>query len=109
RNEAVDLAVESLDVPGTVDEREPFQFSSWVRSDRTIEGEAVLYRDNVEIAKRKQTFKAGPTQLTFRDLIDRPGVARYRLELIAVDDRVPENNTGTSAVRVDAAAAIVVV
>jgi hypothetical protein len=66
-----------------------------VRSDRTVEAEAVLLRDNVEIARRRQTFQAGATQLTFRDLVDRPGVARYRLELIAADDRVPENNAGT--------------
>ena len=109
RSEAADLAVETLDVPGNVDEREPFQFSSWVRSDRTVEGEAVLFRDNVEIARRKQTFQAGATQLTFRDVIDRPGVSRYRLELIAADDRVPENNIGTSAVRVEAPPAILVV
>ena len=109
RNEAADLAVESLDLPGTVDEREPFQFSSWVRSDRTVEAEAVLFRDNVEIARRKQTFQAGATQLTFRDLIDKPGVSRYRLELVAADDRVPENNAGSSAVRVEAPAAILVV
>ena len=109
RSEAADLAVESLDLPGTVDEREPFQFSAWVRSDRTVEAEAVLLRDNVEIARRRQTFQAGATQLTFRDLVDRPGVARYRLELIAADDRVPENNAGTSAVRVEAPAAILLV
>ena len=42
-------------------------------------------------------------------MIDRPGVARYRLELIAADDRVPENNSGTSAVRVEAPAAILLV
>jgi Mg-chelatase subunit ChlD len=109
RNEAADLAVESLDLPGNVDEREPFQFSSWVRSDRTVEAEAVLYRDNVEIARRRQTFQAGATQLTFRDLIDQPGVARYRLELTGAEDRVPENNTGSSAVRVEAPATILLV
>jgi len=109
RSEAADLAVESLDLPGNVDEREPFQFSSWVRSDRTVDGEAVLFRDNTEIARRKQTFPAGATQLTFRDLIDHPGVSRYRLELIAADDRVPENNVGTSAVRVEAPATILLV
>ena len=109
RNEAADLAVESLDLPGAVDEREPFQFSAWVRSDRTAEGEAVLFRDDELIARKKQTFRAGATQLTFRDVIDRPGVARYRLELLANDDRVPENNIGTSAVRVAAPAAILLV
>jgi Mg-chelatase subunit ChlD/uncharacterized membrane protein len=109
RNEAADLAVESLDAPGMVDEREPFQFSAWVRSDRTAEGEAVLYRDDVEIARKKQTFPAGPTQLIFRDVIDKPGVSRYRLELLASGDRVPENNTGTAAARVEAPAAILIV
>src|SRR5262245_18908817 len=44
RKEAADLAVESLDLPGNVDEREPFQFSAWVRSDRTAEGQAVPFR-----------------------------------------------------------------
>ena len=109
RNEAADLAVEALDLPGNVDEREPFQFSAWVRSDRTVEAEAVLLRDEVEIARRKQAFQAGATQLTFRDVIDRPGVSRYRLELIAAEDRVPENNVGTSAVRVEAPATILLV
>jgi len=109
RGEAADLAVESIDLPGTVDEREPFQFSAWVRSDRTAQGEAVLSRDGVEIARRKQTFQAGATQLTFRDLLDRPGAARYRLDLVPTDDRVPENNSGSGAVRVEAPATILLV
>ena len=92
RGEAADIAVESLDLPGVVDEREPFQFTASVRTDRTIETEAVLLRDGVEIARTTRTFQPGATQLTFRDLIDRPGVARYRLELAAKGDRVPENN-----------------
>ena len=92
RGEAADIAVESLDLPGVVDEREPFQFTASVRTDRTVETEAVLLRDGVEIARTTRTFQPGATQLTFRDLIDRPGVARYRLELAAKGDRVPENN-----------------
>src|SRR6185295_8807854 len=68
RGAAADAAVESLDLPGAVDEREPFQFSAWVRTDRTIETEAVLSRDGIEIARQKQTFHPGATQLTFRDV-----------------------------------------
>lgn len=109
RGNAADIAVESMDLPGMVDEREPFQFSAWVRSDRTVESEAVLFRDGVEIARTKRTFPAGPTQLTFRDVIDRPGVARYRLELTAADDRVPGNNLGNGAVRIEAPATILLV
>ena len=109
RGEAADIAVESLDLPGVVDEREPFQFTASVRTDRTIDAEAVLLRDGVEIARTARSFHPGATQLTFRDLIDRPGIARYRLELSAGSDRVPENNRGDGAVRVEAPATILVV
>src|SRR5687768_104439 len=37
REGAADVAVESLDVPGIVDEREPFQFTASVRTDRTAD------------------------------------------------------------------------
>ena len=109
RGDAADIAVESLDAPGMVDEREPFQFTASVRTDRTVESEAVLLRDGVEVARTTRTFQPGSTQLTFRDLIDRPGVARYRLELAAAGDRVPENNIGEGAVRVQAPATILLV
>jgi len=101
RSETADIAVESLDVPGVVDEREPFQFTASVRTDRTIETEAVLFRDDVEIARMKRAFQPGATELTFRDVIDRPGVARYRLQLLAAGDRVADNNVGNGAVRVN--------
>ena len=109
RGEAADVAVESLDLPAVVDEREPFQFTARVRTDRSVETEAILKRDGVEVARTKRTFQPGATQLTFRDLIDRPGVARYRLELAAEGDRIPENNAGEGAVRVDAPAALLLV
>ncbi len=109
RGEAADIAVESLDLPGMVDEREPFQFTASVRTDRTIDSEAILFRDGVEIARTTRRFAPGATQLTFRDVVDRPGVARYRLELAARGDRVPENNRGEGAVRVDAAATLLLV
>jgi hypothetical protein len=109
RGDAADVSVESLDVPGVVDEREPFQFTASVRTDRTVETDAVLFRDGVEVARTRRTFQPGATQLTFRDLIDQPGVARYRLELAAANDRVPENNLGEGAVRVQPPATILVV
>jgi hypothetical protein len=92
-----------------VDEREPFQFTALVRTDRTVETEAVLLRDGVEIARTTRTFQPGATEVTFRDVVDRPGVARYRLQLAAQGDRVPENNTGDGAVRVEAPATILLV
>jgi Mg-chelatase subunit ChlD len=104
-----DIAVESLELPGLIDEREPFQFSAWVRTDRSVDSEAVLFRNGVEIARESKTFAPGATQLKFRDLVDRPGVARYRLELQAARDRVPENNVGEGVLRVEAPATILLV
>jgi len=112
RGEAADVAVESLDLPGTVDEREPFQFSAWVRTDRSVETEAILSRDGIEIARQRQTFHPGATQLTFRDVIVQPGIARYQLALRGpggAADRVPENNFGSGAIRVEAPATILLV
>jgi Mg-chelatase subunit ChlD len=109
RGQSADAAVESLELPGTVDEGEPFQFSAWVRTDRSIDAEAVLLRDGVELARQKQTFNPGPTELTFRDVIDHPGVAHYQLRLDAPGDRIPENNIGSGAVRVEAPAALLLV
>jgi Mg-chelatase subunit ChlD len=109
RGNSADAAVESIELPSTVDEREPFQFSAWVRTDRAIETDVMLFRDGVEIARKRQEFGSGATQLTFRDLIDRPGIARYRLELAAPGDRVPENNIGTGALRVEAPPTILLV
>jgi Mg-chelatase subunit ChlD len=109
RGERADVAVESLDVPGVVDRREPFQFTAAVRADRTVEAELVLRRGSVEISRATRTLAAGTTRFTFRDVIEEPGLARYRLEIAAADDRVPENNAGDGAVRVEAPATILLV
>ena len=109
RDETADIAVELLDLPGTIDEREPFQFSAWVRSDRSVDADVVLLRDGAELARTSRQFPAGATQLSFRDVLDQPGVAHYRVELRSGRDRVPENNIGEGAVRVQAPAAILLV
>ena len=109
RGEGADIAVESLDVPGVVDRREPFQFTASVRADRTADAEIVLRRDDVEISRATRTLAAGSTQLTFRDVIDRPGLARYRIEVTTAQDPIPQNNLGDGAVRVEAPASILLV
>ncbi len=109
RGEGADVSVESLDVPGVVDRREPFQFTASVRAARTAAAEIVLLRDNVEISRMGRTLGTGSTQLTFRDVIDRPGLARYRIEVSTARDPVPQNNLGDGAVRVEAPASILLV
>jgi Mg-chelatase subunit ChlD len=109
RGGGADVAVESLDVPGVVDRREPFQFTASVRADRTADAEIVLFRDEVEISRGRHTLAAGSTPFTFRDLLERPGLARYRIEVATNQDPVPQNNVGNGAVRVEAPASILLV
>jgi Mg-chelatase subunit ChlD len=109
RGDGTDVAVQSLDVPGVVDRREPFQFTASVRADRTTDAEVVLRRDDVEISRTRRTLEVGTTQVTFRDLIDRPGLARYRIEVNTGRDPIPQNNLGEGAVRVEAPASILLV
>ena len=109
RGGGADVAVESLDVPGVVDRREPFQFTASIRADRTADAEIVLFRDGVEISRGKHTLAAGSTPFTFRDLVERPGLARYRIEVATNQDPVPQNNIGNGAVRVEAPASILLV
>jgi Mg-chelatase subunit ChlD len=109
RGGGADVAVESLDVPGVVDRREPFQFTASVRADRTTEAEIVLFRDDIEISRGRRALAPGSTPVTFRDVIERPGLARYRIEVATDQDPVPQNNIGNGAVRVEAPASILLV
>jgi Mg-chelatase subunit ChlD/uncharacterized membrane protein len=109
RGAGADVAVESLDVPGVVDRREPFQFTASVRADRTADAEIVLFRDDIEISRGRQTLEAGSTPFTFRDVLERPGLARYRIEVATNQDPVPQNNIGNGAVRVEAPASVLLV
>jgi Mg-chelatase subunit ChlD len=109
RGDQPDVAVQSLDLPGVVDELEPFQFSGYVHADRTVDAEVVLSRNGVPISRTGRTLAPGTNQFTFRDVNDRAGIARYTLEVIAGTDRVPENNAGDGAVRVEAPAALLLV
>jgi Mg-chelatase subunit ChlD len=104
-----DVAVESLDVPGVVDRREPFQFTATVRAERTTDAEVVLFRDSQEIARGVRTLPPGRSQFAFRDLVDRAGLARYRVQVTTAGDRIPENNIGDGAVRIEAPASLLVV
>ena len=108
--EAADIAVESLDVPGVVDEREPFQFTASVRTDRTVEAEAVLLRDDVEIAQddANVSTRRHAADIPRRDRSRRrgalpPGARGTRRS------RAREQSSAMGAVRVEAPATILLV
>lgn len=104
-----DLAVERIDLPEVAASGEPFQFSAWVRSDRRVEARYELIRDGEVLTGDTRTFEPGLNRLLFRDVVDASGVARYGLHVLGVEDRVPENNAGLAALRVEGRERLLVV
>ncbi|CAM3687505.1 VWA domain-containing protein [Corallococcus sp. ZKHCc1 1396] len=98
---ALDVAVVSLDVPATVSVREPFQFSAVVQATSAVTGTVRLERDGRVLVKGPFDFKPGPNLLPLRDLLEAPGLVRYRLTVEAAGDGVPENDVGVGVLRVE--------
>jgi len=104
-----DLAVESLDLPEAAASGEPFQFSAWIHSDEVFDARYELERGGEVIARGERRFGRGRTRLVFRDVVDEVGVATYRLHVLDLEDRVPENDSGLGALRIDGPRQLLVV
>lgn len=97
---AGDVSTDELLVPGEVGAGEPFQWSAWVRSDRTVEATVRVLRDGAPLGESVRTLTPGANRLLFRDRLVEPGLHRYEVQVDAGPDRVPENNRGLGVVRV---------
>lgn len=104
-----DLAVERLDLPELAASGEPFQFSAWVRTDRSYSARYELERNGEVIVTGERNFTPGTNRIVFRDAVERVGVARYTLNVLGVEDRIPENNFGQAALRIDGPRRLLVV
>ncbi len=98
---AVDVAVDEIELPSSVEVGEPFQFAAWVRSDRAVEAKYTLLRGETVINRGTRKLRSGLNQLLFRDLGQAAGLARYRLRLEVDEDRVLANNVGLGVMRVE--------
>lgn len=98
---AVDVAVEEIELPSSVEVGEPFQFAAWVRSDREVEADYTLLRGETVISRGTRKLRSGLNQLLFRDLGQQAGLAKYRLRLELDGDRVLANNMGLGVMRVE--------
>lgn len=104
-----ELAIERIDVPDTVESREPFQFTVWVWSEARVRAPFRLERRGQVISQGQRVFEAGLNRLVFRDVLDEGGVAVYGVSIAVPEDPVPENNAALAAVRVDGPRSILVV
>ncbi|MEM7516543.1 MAG: VWA domain-containing protein, partial [Planctomycetota bacterium] len=118
REGAADLSVASIDLPEETTPGEPFQFGAWVRSDTQVEADWELQRDGQTLTRGRRLFEPGMNRLTFRDRIgsrtdSQSAISAYSLRLTPVRtgdaafiDRVPENDSAVSALRVRGAPSI---
>jgi len=97
----LDLAVVSVDVPSSVAAREPFQFSAVVFASGAVTGTVRLERSGQLLVKGPYEFRPGPNVLPFRDLVEKEGLASYRLTVEAAGDGVVENDEGRAVLRVE--------
>ncbi|MFZ5439454.1 MAG: VWA domain-containing protein [Myxococcota bacterium] len=98
---AMDVAVSSLVVPPTVAAREPFLLTATVKATAPTKTTLTLLRNGKPIARTTRELPAGPTVLTFRDLVEAPGLAAYELRTETAGDGVVENDFGRAVVRVE--------
>jgi uncharacterized membrane protein len=98
---ALDVAVTSLAVPPAVAAKEPFLLTATVKASAPVTVELTLLRNGKPLVKTTRALTAGSAVLTFRDLVEAPGLVAYELRAQAEKDAVPENDVGRAVVRVE--------
>ncbi|MDP1825414.1 MAG: VWA domain-containing protein [Archangium sp.] len=98
---AMDVAVTSLMVPPTVAAKEPFLLTATLKATSPTKTTLTLLRNGRPLVKTERELAVGATVLTFRDLVDAPGLASYELRADTADDGVVENDIGRAVVRVE--------
>ncbi len=98
---ALDVAITALEVPPTVTAREPFLLTATVKASLATRATLVLARQGRPLVKMERDLVPGPTVLTFRDLVEDPGLVGYELRVTVAGDGVPENDVGRAVVRVE--------
>jgi len=98
---SLDVAVSSLAVPPAVAAKEPFLLTATLKATAPADATLVLLRNGKPLVKTPRALAEGATVLTFRDLVDAPGLVTYELRVDAPGDGVVENDVGRAVVRVE--------
>lgn len=104
----LDVAVIGLEAPPAIAQREPFLLTATVKSTAQTEVTVTLARNGKVISESKRAVPEGATVLTFRDLVEQPGLAAYQLRVAAAGDGQPENDIGRAVARVDGPPSVLV-
>ncbi len=97
----LDVAVTALEVPPSVTAKEPFLLTAAVKASAPTLVKLELTKNGRTLVTTNRDVGAGATTLTFRDLVEQPGLVAYELRVVAAGDGVPENDLGRAVVRVE--------
>ncbi len=98
---ALDVAVSNLEVPLTAVAKEPFQLAATLKASAPTKATVTLFRNGSPLVKTERTLVAGANLLTFRDLVEKPGLAAWELKVEAAGDSVDQNNVGRAVGRIE--------
>ncbi len=99
RAAGVDVAIESVALPGEVASGEPFRIVAWIRSDASVDVPVRLVRDGEVVAEMRKTVAAGSDRAVFVDVLATPGVHRYEVAIDVDGDAVAENDRALAVTR----------
>jgi uncharacterized membrane protein len=98
-----DVRVVALRAPSRADEREPIELRVVTSSGQATGIEVRVRRDGEIIRRAEASIQAGEDVLRIKEIAPAPGLHRYDVEITALDpkaDQAPEDNTGSTFVRV---------
>lgn len=95
-----EVLVRDLNAPEYVSKMETYQVSAIVESQEETEALIRLYRDGVIISETEVNLAPGLSRYDYHDVAFEEGLVSYKIEVIAHNDRLRQNNAAESFVLV---------
>ncbi len=93
-----EVAVQAVRAPREVAVGLPFVYRAVVHATRPAQAQLFVYRNGALLESREATLQPGLTVLEGRDRLDEPGLYEYRVELLAPEDALVQNNRARALV-----------
>lgn len=102
REQAPDVAIDSIQMPDEAPLGTPFQIKVMVFAEKDADTRIALSRGDAQVAEKLVSLTRGLNQVTFRDLPVAPGILKYQARVVTAEDPRPENNAAGCAVEIKA-------
>ncbi|HLW59639.1 MAG TPA: VWA domain-containing protein [bacterium] len=97
---ADEVLVDSVRAPQEVHVGEAYDVRAVIRSTGTAAATVTLSRNGIAVATRRLSLSAGEVVVPFPEVAKQDGAVRYRVDLSASPDTLPQNNHGEALVEV---------